>query len=474
MVILDTTAKLIEVALDAAPSVNELHWIASWADMDATTFVPGAASGLTTGTTPVTVVAAPASATQRQVKFLSVFNTDTSNATLTLRLDTGGTDRTLWRGVLAPGEAVQFVDRQGFSVRDAAGVPKLISTGVTVTTYAQWAGIAAGTANARTLAPIPAITAYATGQAFEFLNGAASNTGAATLAVSGLATRAVLRPNGAALIGGDLPADTLIMVRYDGAAFRIANLLIGAASESAAGVLEIANATEADAGTDNTRAMTPLRVAQRRVASATKSASYTVVPDDNGRLILLSGAFTLSLNATSILGAGFTVHVHNTGTGNWLVNPFSLETINGQLSLTLPPGASCTIVCTGTGFHTVGLSGTYVYDSGAQTMTAGGPLTLAHGLGAAPAIGDISTALECTTAQANWVVGDFIQMGSGSRTDWDGTAHAGYVIWADATNIYVRFHLTNVALLFNKTTGAAAVATPTSWRLHIRAVRRLP
>jgi hypothetical protein len=124
MVILDATTKLIEAVLDAAPAANQLHFVASWADMDATTFTPGATSGLTSSTTPVTVVAAPASATQRQVKFLSIFNADTSNATVTIRLDTAGTDRTLWRGTLAPGEAVQFVDRQGFTVLDSAGVAK--------------------------------------------------------------------------------------------------------------------------------------------------------------------------------------------------------------------------------------------------------------------------------------------------------------------------------------------------------------
>jgi hypothetical protein len=133
--------------------------------LDATTFVPGAASGLTTGTTPVTVVAAPASATQRQVKFLSVFNTDTSNATLTLRLDTGGTDRTLWRGVLAPGEAVQFVDNQGFSVLDATGVPKQ-NTGYTLAglTAAAYQHVAGGSGLSRySVAGLATATALTTG-----------------------------------------------------------------------------------------------------------------------------------------------------------------------------------------------------------------------------------------------------------------------------------------------------------------------
>lgn len=85
-----------------------------------------------------------------------------------------------------------------------------------------WGGTAAGTADARTIAPTPAITAYAAGQLFRFINGAAANTGAATLAVSGL-TATALRKGAAAteLAAGDLPADAAVEVLYDGTVFRL-------------------------------------------------------------------------------------------------------------------------------------------------------------------------------------------------------------------------------------------------------------
>ncbi|MFH1603693.1 MAG: hypothetical protein ABIH03_07280, partial [Pseudomonadota bacterium] len=66
---------------------------------------------------------------------------------------------------------------------------------------AQWAGTAGGTADALTLTVAPAITSYTAGQVFRFKSGASANTGAATVAVSGLAAKALQR-DGAALIRG--------------------------------------------------------------------------------------------------------------------------------------------------------------------------------------------------------------------------------------------------------------------------------
>ena len=83
-----------------------------------------------------------------------------------------------------------------------------------------WCGTAGGTANALTLTPSPAIAAYAAGQVFRFTAGAAANTGATTVAVSGLAATAI-QANGAALTGGEIAANRQYSVLYDGAAFQL-------------------------------------------------------------------------------------------------------------------------------------------------------------------------------------------------------------------------------------------------------------
>lgn len=83
-----------------------------------------------------------------------------------------------------------------------------------------WCGTAGGTADALTLTPTPAITSYTAGLVFRFKAGAAPNTGAATVAVSGLSAKAIQKA-GAALAANDIAADKWYEVLYDGAAFQL-------------------------------------------------------------------------------------------------------------------------------------------------------------------------------------------------------------------------------------------------------------
>ena len=85
-----------------------------------------------------------------------------------------------------------------------------------------WGGTAGGTADALTLTLTPAITAYATGMVLRFRVGAASNvTTTPTLAVNGLPAHIITRYDGTALAAGDLPANAVIEVLYDGVFWRL-------------------------------------------------------------------------------------------------------------------------------------------------------------------------------------------------------------------------------------------------------------
>lgn len=77
-----------------------------------------------------------------------------------------------------------------------------------------WCGTAGGTANALTLTPSPAITAYAAGQRFEFIAGASPNSSTTTVAISGLSTIAV-QLGGAALAGGEIQAGKVYRITLD-------------------------------------------------------------------------------------------------------------------------------------------------------------------------------------------------------------------------------------------------------------------
>jgi len=77
-----------------------------------------------------------------------------------------------------------------------------------------WAGTAGGTANALTLTPSPAIAAYAAGQRFRFKASASANTGATTVAISGLSAIAV-QNSGSACAGGEITASGFYEITLD-------------------------------------------------------------------------------------------------------------------------------------------------------------------------------------------------------------------------------------------------------------------
>jgi hypothetical protein len=85
-----------------------------------------------------------------------------------------------------------------------------------------WGGTAGGTADALTIALSPPITAYAAGQAFDFIVGASPNaTTTPTLAVNGLAAKTIVRYDGSTCAAGDLPAGARLRVLYDGTNMRL-------------------------------------------------------------------------------------------------------------------------------------------------------------------------------------------------------------------------------------------------------------
>jgi hypothetical protein len=91
-----------------------------------------------------------------------------------------------------------------------------------------WGGTAGGTADALTIAPSPAITAYAAGQCFEFIVGASPNaTTTPTLNVNGVGAKTFVRKDGSACVAGDLPAGNRVRALYDGTNFRLDSNPVG-------------------------------------------------------------------------------------------------------------------------------------------------------------------------------------------------------------------------------------------------------
>lgn len=106
------------------------------------------------------------------------------------------------------------------------------------------------------------------------------------------------------------------------------------------------------------------------------------------------------------------------------------------------------------------------YNSGNQTITSGGALTLAHGLGREPV--DVKYWLKCLTAEHGYSIGNKIPMAdcfSNSAVD-----SKNLVFIADATNISIRFGAAaNPMSSLNFTNGVGVDLTSANWALVIDA-----
>jgi hypothetical protein len=77
-----------------------------------------------------------------------------------------------------------------------------------------------GAANAYAAALTPAPAALVAGLSFQF-KAVHANTGASTLAVNGLAAKAITKTGATALAGGEINANQIVLVTYDGAQFQL-------------------------------------------------------------------------------------------------------------------------------------------------------------------------------------------------------------------------------------------------------------
>lgn len=124
MIILSETTDNLQIVLGGSVTTNQLRCMTSWRDRTSTTFVAGRTVTNTNNTTDVNLAAAPAASTQRVIDFISVYNEDTVNAVVTIKLDANATEYTLCKVTLATTERLQYQEGVGFQVFASTGALK--------------------------------------------------------------------------------------------------------------------------------------------------------------------------------------------------------------------------------------------------------------------------------------------------------------------------------------------------------------
>jgi hypothetical protein len=103
------------------------------------------------------------------------------------------------------------------------------------------------------------------------------------------------------------------------------------------------------------------------------NTNYTAGGSDRAKMFVWTGGLgTLTLPTAAGVGADYFVAVRNGGSGNLVLTPQGLDTINGAASLTLTPGDSATAVTDGTSWYTLGLGQSAVFAFDFTSVNLGG------------------------------------------------------------------------------------------------------
>ena len=123
MIILTNTTDKIQVKQSNTLLTSYVKCFASFRDTTSTDITPKRATQ-NVQTTYLELVPAPAVSTQRIVDYISVFNSDTQNQTITITFNDNGTLYELFVATLAQGEKIEYQEGQGFKVLTNAGSVK--------------------------------------------------------------------------------------------------------------------------------------------------------------------------------------------------------------------------------------------------------------------------------------------------------------------------------------------------------------
>lgn len=95
-------------------------------------------------------------------------------------------------------------------------------------------------------------------------------------------------------------------------------------------------------------------------------------------VVSTGGALTLNLASVVTLGNDFFFFLRNAGTGTLTIDAAGVETIDGQASITVQPGESLILFCSGANWYSVGYgrSTVYQFTQLVKDVSAGGTFTL--------------------------------------------------------------------------------------------------
>lgn len=160
--ILDTPVRSLRIVLGEAHTTTACDIVACFGQQSATgTFITALSQVASTGTTPVTIVAAPLLGTQNLVQEVRLHNSDTVTHTVVLQLLDNATTRTVYSGTVLPGADWVYTPGAG-----TAGTIPLASTSTPIMDGVAAAGVSTAWSRGDHIHPIDTSRAPLAGPTF--------------------------------------------------------------------------------------------------------------------------------------------------------------------------------------------------------------------------------------------------------------------------------------------------------------------
>lgn len=203
---------------------------------------------------------------------------------------------------------------------------------------------------------------------------------------------------------------------------------------------------------------------------AVKTSDYPIVTADSGSILIANKATAIAFTmpSGSSLGAGARIRFRSIGAGALTIgrtgsDVFASGSSVALTSLVFQQGDAGELVSDGASPATFYWSGARHYDSGQQTITFGGSVSLTHNLGIPPNFSHMI--LHCTSTDASYSAGDEVQF---TMTGDSAVASEGITLLLSSTNAII-YYATNGVQVVTKGGGAVTTITAAKWTVIVRA-----
>ena len=121
MIPITQTTDALKIVLTASVTTNQLSFLVAYRDDAGSSVTAVRNADDTNNTTAVNLIPSPSSGHKHLCDYINIFNSDTASAQVTVYFDANGTQITMHKVTLAPGERTEYTAESGWNTYNTSG-----------------------------------------------------------------------------------------------------------------------------------------------------------------------------------------------------------------------------------------------------------------------------------------------------------------------------------------------------------------